>query len=60
LCVWTGFVMRQVARAEVSGVLLDICTYQNEADFFSYRRTTHRNEADYGRQLSALCLQPRR
>jgi len=24
--------MRQVARAEVSGVLLDICTYQNEAD----------------------------
>lgn len=56
----TGFVMRQVARAEVSGVLLDICTYQNEADFFSYRRTTHRREADYGRQLSALCLQPRR
>ncbi|MFW2437183.1 MAG: peptidoglycan editing factor PgeF [Parvibaculales bacterium] len=56
----TGFVMRQVARARVSGSLLDICTYQNEADFFSYRRTTHRREADYGRQMSAICLQSRR
>lgn len=32
------------------------CTYANEADFFSYRRTTHRKEADYGRQLSAIML----
>ena len=32
------------------------CTYVHEADFFSYRRTTHRKEADYGRQLSALVL----
>ncbi len=55
----TGFVMRQLQRADVRGVLLDICTYQNEADFFSYRRTTHRGEADYGRQLSAICLKPR-
>ena len=32
------------------------CTYRSEADFFSYRRTTHRKEADYGRQLSAIML----
>lgn len=32
------------------------CTYSNENDLFSYRRTTHRKEPDYGRQLSAICL----
>jgi len=32
------------------------CTYAGEADFFSYRRTTHRKEPDYGRQLSAIVL----
>ncbi|MEM0898752.1 MAG: peptidoglycan editing factor PgeF [Pseudomonadota bacterium] len=32
------------------------CTYREEADFFSYRRTTHRGEPDYGRQISAIML----
>jgi hypothetical protein len=32
------------------------CTYLNEAQFFSFRRTTHRREADYGRQISAIVL----
>ncbi len=32
------------------------CTYEDEKRFFSYRRTTHRNEADYGRQISAITL----
>jgi hypothetical protein len=31
-------------------------TYENESMFFSYRRTTHRKEADYGRQISAIVL----
>ena len=35
---------------------LSACTYVDEANFFSYRRTTHRKEADYGRQLSAIML----
>ena len=35
---------------------IPLCTYVQEADFFSYRRTTHRKEADYGRQLSAIML----
>ena len=32
------------------------CTYEHEDQFFSYRRTTHRKEADYGRQLSVITL----
>ena len=31
-------------------------TYVDEENFFSYRRTTHRNEPDYGRQISVLVL----
>lgn len=34
------------------------CTYQDEEHFFSYRRMTHRGEADYGRHLSAITLGP--
>lgn len=32
------------------------CTYADEDAFFSYRRTTHRGEPDYGRQLSVIAL----
>jgi len=35
---------------------LSACTYAREADFFSFRRATHRNESDYGRELSAIML----
>jgi YfiH family protein len=48
------------ARLEKAGVAavetLPHCTYANETEFFSYRRTTHRKESDYGRQLSAIVL----
>ncbi|TDL82003.1 peptidoglycan editing factor PgeF [Palleronia sediminis] len=30
------------------------CTYADPSRFFSYRRATHRREADYGRLLSAI------
>ena len=33
-----------------------MCTYAGEEDFFSYRRTTHRGEPDYGRQMSAIVI----
>jgi len=33
-----------------------LCTYADEQRFFSYRRTVHCNEPDYGRQLSAICI----
>ena len=36
---------------------LGLCTYADEARFFSYRRTTHRGEPDYGRQISAIVLE---
>jgi hypothetical protein len=41
-----------VARIEDLGV----CTYSRPEEFFSYRRTTHLKEPDYGRELSAIAL----
>ncbi len=35
---------------------LDLCTYGGESDFFSYRRSVHRKERDYGRQISVIGL----
>ena len=35
---------------------LELDTYANEDRFFSYRRATHREEPDYGRQLSLIVL----
>lgn len=32
------------------------CTYSDAARFYSYRRTTHAKEADYGRLISAITL----
>jgi YfiH family protein len=40
----------------VEGSMAD--TYPNTKDFFSYRRTTHNNEPDYGRQISVISLNP--
>ena len=37
---------------EMSG----ICTYPPENGYFSFRRTTHAGEPDYGRQISAIVL----
>ncbi len=37
---------------------LEICTYQDEARFFSFRRTTHRGESDYGRGISVIARLP--
>jgi YfiH family protein len=52
-----SFVQRQLARVDIEAHIINACTYADEARFFSYRRTTHRNENDYGRQMSAICLQ---
>jgi YfiH family protein len=35
---------------------LNLDTYAEPDRFFSYRRATHRGEADYGRQLSAIAI----
>lgn len=48
------------SRLEALGVAaiedLGLCTYADEARFFSYRRATHRGEPDYGRLISAIVI----
>ncbi|NRP70319.1 Laccase domain protein YfiH [Ensifer psoraleae] len=51
-----GLTIQRLAEAGVTAENLDICTYADEDRFFSYRRTTHRQEPDYGRQMSAICI----
>jgi YfiH family protein len=36
---------------------LGLCTYEGTDEFFSFRRTTHRGEPDYGRDISAILLE---
>jgi YfiH family protein len=49
-------------RLEAAGIgefaNLGLCTYSDEERFFSYRRTTHRGEPDYGRLISAIAFTP--
>lgn len=51
-----GYTIDRLERAGVSASCLGRCTYAEEDLFFSYRRTTHRKEPDYGRQISAIVL----
>jgi YfiH family protein len=52
-----GYVAQRLAAARIAAVeRVSACTYAREDDFFSYRRATHRGEADYGRQVSAIVL----
>ena len=46
--------LRQAQVAEIEDV--GLCTYADPALFFSYRRTTHRAERDYGRHVNAIVL----
>ena len=52
-----GYV-RERLRSKGAGSIQDIgaCTYENESILFSYRRSVHKFEADYGRQISAILL----
>jgi YfiH family protein len=52
-----GYVRQRLARAGVSQVHdMALCTYPPANGFFSYRRTTHLGEADYGREISAIAI----
>ncbi len=54
-----GYAARRLGRAEVGTVVRSPHdTLAEEDRFFSYRRTTLRGEADYGRGLSAIVLAP--
>jgi YfiH family protein len=52
-----GYITARLQRAAVGRIEdLGHCTYGDPARFFSYRRSTHRAEADYGRHISAIAL----
>lgn len=52
-----AFVLNRLRKMELGYVESQSrCTYHHEPELFSYRRTTHRHEADYGRQISAIVL----
>jgi YfiH family protein len=52
------YVVDRLKRAGVTQVEdLGCCTYADPAQFYSYRRSTHRKEPDYGRHINAIALQ---
>jgi YfiH family protein len=52
-----AYVRGRLAEAGICDIAdLHLCTYPPENGFFSFRRTTHRHEGDYGRQISAVVL----
>jgi hypothetical protein len=51
------YVVHRLLSAGIEQVeALHLDTYAEPDRFYSYRRATHRGEADYGRQLSAIAL----
>jgi YfiH family protein len=53
-----GYVTARLAAAGVGTIEdVDACTYADADKFFSYRRMTHRGEADYGRHVNAIVLE---
>ncbi len=54
-----GYLKRRMTMQGLGRVVdLGLCTYSDEARFYSFRRATHRSEKDYGRQISAIVLKP--
>ncbi|MGO9170450.1 MAG: peptidoglycan editing factor PgeF [Rhodomicrobium sp.] len=52
-----AYVKDRLLRRGVANIQdIGACTYENESILFSYRRSVHRAEPDYGRQISAILL----
>jgi YfiH family protein len=52
-----GYIAARLAAAGITRFEdLGRCTYADARDFYSYRRSVHRNEADYGRHINAIAL----
>ncbi len=52
-----GFIEARLNILNLASVdVLRRCTYLEKGRFFSYRRATHMEEPDYGRQISAILL----
>lgn len=53
-----GYIRQRLQRAGISAIDdIGIDTYADER-FFSYRRSAHRKEPDYGRNIHAIVLEP--
>jgi polyphenol oxidase len=53
-----GLIVSRLTAAGIGGVDdLGLDTYSDEARFFSYRRSVHRKEPDYGRLIAAISLE---
>lgn len=52
-----GYTVDRLRKVGVTAEALNRCTYAEEDLFYSYRRATHRKEADYGRLISAIVLE---
>ena len=54
-----GYVVSRLSRAGVGAIaVIGECTYRQPTDYFSYRRSVHDGEKDYGRNVSAILLRP--
>jgi copper oxidase (laccase) domain-containing protein len=52
-----GYIAARLAGLGLAAVDdLALCTYADADRFYSYRRTTHRAEPDYGRHVNAIAL----
>jgi YfiH family protein len=52
-----AYIVDRLARAGVSVSAVGRCTYAEENQFYSYRRSVHKQEPDYGRLMSAIILE---
>ncbi len=53
-----GYIALRLIRAGVRQIEdVGLCTYADPTRFFSFRRSTHRAEADYGRHINAIALE---
>jgi YfiH family protein len=52
-----GYLSHRLREAGAAAVVAaGICNHTEHSEFFSYRRSQKRGEADYGRQISAIVL----
>jgi len=53
-----SFIRHRLNDAGVTRVVdLGKCTYSDDTRFYSYRRSVHRHEVDYGRLISAIAIE---
>ena len=52
-----GYMLDRLSRSGIaSWRSVGVCTYASPETHYSYRRTTHRREPDYGRQIAAIAV----